>query len=171
MKASLLLRFTVLFGCMGYAIIGYGMKGLPLEDQNTPIEIKSDLATFEHARQEATYEGHVEMIQGKNILHADKLVIKTEQDSQTQCFEAIGLPATYSGYLANDPEPFTATAQSIFYYPNKRLLIFKDDATLTYKQDKFKGPSLRYDLEKQTVHATSNGHARPTITIQPRRQS
>lgn len=140
----------------------------PLGDLSLPIHIQSDQASFEHAIKQATHQGNVVLTQGSHELHADKLVVKKEAND-VNVLIATGKPATFKGLMMNDPNPVTASANTIYFYPDKKLIVFEGNATLTHEKDKFKGPSLSYHIEQQTIIATSTQQERPSIVIQPRR--
>lgn len=166
-----LLKALLIGLSFSYPLCADATKNQLMNDLSLPIEIQSDVATFEHALEQAVYEGNVVMTQGSHTLHADKLLIQKNTEDGTSCFIATGTPATFKGLVADSPVPVSATAKTITFHPESQLLVFEEDATLNHQQDKFKGPSLSYRLDTQTITANANGHVRPTITIQPRRQS
>ncbi|MBS0290136.1 MAG: lipopolysaccharide transport periplasmic protein LptA [Proteobacteria bacterium] len=144
------------------------LAATPSFDTNAPIQIQSDKASFQQLSQQAAHEGNVVMTQGQNILKADKLTIKKNPSGNLTVITAYGKPASFKGFMQNNPEPVFATAQIIHYYPDKKLILLEGKATLDYQQDKFKGPMLSYQLDKQVVTAAKQQDERPTITIQPR---
>ncbi|MBS0286213.1 MAG: lipopolysaccharide transport periplasmic protein LptA [Proteobacteria bacterium] len=140
----------------------------PRLDRDTPIQIQSDKASFEQLNQQATHEGNVIMTQGAHVLHADKLTVKKDAKGELTVIKAFGGPATFTGNFADDPQPVYATAKIIYYYPDKQLIVLEGMATLDHHQDKFKGPMLSYQIDKQIVSASKQSNERPTITIHPR---
>ncbi|MGD9591144.1 MAG: lipopolysaccharide transport periplasmic protein LptA [Candidatus Berkiella sp.] len=140
----------------------------PRLNNQTPIEIQSDVASFEQRSRQATHEGNVVMIQGNNVLHADKLSVKKDTQGLLTVVKAMGNPATFTGTFENDPKPVYATAKIIYYYPDKQLIVLEGSATLDHQEDKFKGPMLSYQIDKQIVSAAKQSNERPTITIHPR---
>ncbi len=141
---------------------------IPRFDNNAPIQIQSDSATFEQLSRQASHVGNVIMTQGPHVLHADKLSIKKDTKGNLTVIIATGTPATFTGTMESDPDPVFATAKVIYYYPDKQLIVLEGSATLDHQRDKFKGPMLSYQLDKQVVSATRKSQERPTITIQPR---
>ncbi len=139
----------------------------PNFDANTPIQIQSDAASYDQRNQEAMHEGKVVMTQGTQLLYADKLTVKKDPKQQT-IIKAFGNPASFSGSFKDDPKPVYATAKIIYYYPDRQLIVLEGAATLDHDQDKFKGPSLSYQIDKQIVSATRQSNERPVITIHPR---
>jgi len=137
-------------------------------DPKTPIQIQADSATFDQGKQEAVHMGNVILTQGTHELHSERLTIKKDQKGRLTVITAIGTPATFSGKRQNDPNPVYATAKTIYYYPDKQLLVLEGAATLEHQQDKFRGPVLRYQLDKQIINATKQSDERPVITIHPR---
>lgn len=144
------------------------VKGL---NTQAPIQIQSDKAWVEQINQQATHEGNVILTQGTHELRADKLIIKKDAKGRLSVIEATGKPATFKGLMSKDPEPVFATARTILYYPDKQLVVFQGSATLEHRDDKFKGPILSYQLDKQIISATAQSNERPTITIAPRQST
>ncbi|MGE3318103.1 MAG: lipopolysaccharide transport periplasmic protein LptA [Candidatus Berkiella sp.] len=137
-------------------------------DPKTPIQIQADSASFDQAKQEAVHLGNVILTQGTHEVHATRLTIKKDLKGRLTVITAVGTPATFTGKRQNDPHPVYATAKTIYYYPDKQLLVLEGSATLEHVQDKFKGPVLSYQLDKQIINATKQSDERPIITIHPR---
>lgn len=133
-----------------------------------PIQIQSDTASIEQLKRQATYEGNVILTQGGHILHADKLTLKKDESGRLSLITAIGAPATFEGKFDLSTHPVHATAKMILYYPDKQLLVLQGEATMEHQQDKFKGPMLSYQMDKQIISASKQSDERPTITIHPR---
>lgn len=141
---------------------------VPKIDPDEPIHIQSDIASFEQISRQAFHEGNVILTQGPHVLHADKLTAKKDLNGNLTVITAMGNPATFTGKVENNPEPVYATAKTIYYYPDKQLIVLEGAATLDHQQDKFRGPTLSYQLDKQMVSAAKQSNERPTITIHPR---
>ncbi len=137
-------------------------------DPNIPIQIQSDIASFEQISRQAIHEGNVILVQGSHELRADKLTMERDLKGHLNLITAKGNPATFQGKLNENPEPIHATAKTIYYYPAKQLIILEGAATLSHLQDEFQGPTLRYQLDTQVVTATKQSNERPIITFYPR---
>ena len=137
-------------------------------DPKTPIQIQADSASFDQSKQEAIHMGNVILTQGTHELHSDRLTIKKDAKGHLSVITAIGAPATFTGKRLNDPNPVYASAKTIYYYPDKQLLVLEGAATIDHQQDKFRGPMLSYQLDKQIINATKQSDERPIITIHPR---
>ncbi|MFI4938000.1 MAG: lipopolysaccharide transport periplasmic protein LptA [Candidatus Berkiellales bacterium] len=161
-------RTSLFFFITSLAMSAEIFAASPLGDLSTPIQITSDHASLEELKKIAIYEGHVILTQGSHQLQADTLTVKKELKDGTKVITAIGKPATFSGKLTNDPAPLHASANTIHYYPDKQLIVLEGSAILEHEQDKFQGPSLSYQLDKQVITATKQNNERPTITIHPR---
>lgn len=157
------LKLKLFFLLCLFCSFAFAMR--PEIDRNLPIHIQSDKATFQQTMGQATYEGNVVMRQGSHKLQANKLIIQKQGNSST--ITAVGTPATFQGQLGDDAEPVYATAKIIYYYPEKQLITLEGSATLDHRQDKFRGPILSYEIEKQIVSARSQNNERPTITMHP----
>lgn len=136
-------------------------------DPNAPIQITSDSGFYEQLQGQAFYQGNVIIIQGTHELKADKVSVKRDRKGSLTVITAMGNPARYTGKLASDPAPVYASAKTIYYYPDKQLVVLEGAATLVHEQDKFEGPTLNYQLDKQVISAASHKKERPTITIYP----
>lgn len=136
--------------------------------ENAPIQIQSDTAYIEQLSKQATYEGNVILKQGTHILHADKLTLKKNDQGHLALITATGSPATFEGKLEISTHTIYAAAKTILYHPDKKLLELQGEATMEHQQDKFKGPMLSYQLDKQIISASKQSDERPTIIIHPR---
>lgn len=160
-------RFTFILLCL-YALTGH-TNPAPLKiDPNQPIQIQADSAAFDQTKQEAVHTGNVILTQGTHELHANQLTIKKDIKGRLTVITAKGEPATFTGKRQNDINPVYATAKTIYYYPDKQLVVLEGSATLDHQQDKFRGPVLSYQLDKQIINATKQSDERPIITIHPR---
>ncbi|MCS5710730.1 lipopolysaccharide transport periplasmic protein LptA [Candidatus Berkiella aquae] len=146
----------------------YGTPAPIKIDPTSPIQIQADTASFDQTKQEAVHTGNVILTQGTHVLHADTLTLKKDLKGQLNVITAIGNPATFDGKRQNDPNPVYATAKTIYYYPDKQLIVLEGSATIEHQQDKFRGPVLSYQLDKQIINATKQSDERPIITIHPR---
>lgn len=134
-------------------------------DPNTPVQIQSDTASIDQIKRLAIYSGNVVMTQGIQVLHADKI---TAQQDGGNVIIATGKPATFKGQRNNSPQPVYATAQTIYYYPDKQLLVLEGNALLQQAEDKFAAPILSYQIDTQMITANKQSNERPTITIYPK---
>lgn len=132
------------------------------------IQIESDKAYYQPRLHQAIHEGNVVMKQDSQILKADKLIIERNKVGKLSQLTATGHPATFSGQLEAHKTPVYASANTIHYFPDKQLLMLEGNATLMHEQDKFKGPVLSYQIDKQVVNASKQSNERPTLFIQPR---
>ena len=137
---------------------------------NTPIQIQADKASIDQMHRQATHEGNVVLTQGAHVLHADKLITKQDASGHLSVIIATGKPASFEGRLETSPHPVYATAKTIYYYPDKQLVVLEGSATLNHQQDKFEGPSLSYQLDTQVMSATRKSNERPIFTLHPRSQ-
>lgn len=154
---------------LGFALFATCVVSHPVAlDSNLPITIQSDTASVEQLNRQAVHTGNVIMTQGSHKLRADTLTIKKDAQGNLSVITAIGNPASFTGKQLDDPEPLIATAKTIYYYPDKQLVVLKGLATLEHQKDKFQGPSLSYHLDKQVISATSQSQERPTVTLHPR---
>lgn len=139
-----------------------------LPEPNAPLQIRADKATIEQTSRQAIYLGNVILTQGSRVLHADKLEVKQDSQGRWDVIRATGNPARFTGNLDTNSQPVYGTAKTIYYYPDKQLVILEGGAVLEHEKDKFQGPTLSYEIDKRIISATKQSDERPTITIQPR---
>lgn len=161
-----LLKFTLFLPLATFALPLYSHPAAL--DLTQPITIQSDTAAVEQLSHQATHSGNVIMTQGAHELRADTLTVKKDPKGGLTVITATGNPASFSGKRLDEPDPLVATAKTIYYYPDKQLVVLEGSATLEHQKDKFQGPSLSYNLDKQVISATSQSQDRPTVTLHPR---
>jgi len=133
-----------------------------------PIQIQSDVASYEQLNHLAIHQGNVVLTQNERELRADKLTIQLTPQGRAQVITATGNPAKFSGKMKENVQPLYATAKTIYYYPEKQLVVLEGAATLMQDKDTFHGPSLSYQLDKQIITAAKQSDERPTLIIHPK---
>jgi lipopolysaccharide export system protein LptA len=145
-------------------------KGKPQET----AYLNSDRATYDRKNHVSSYFGNIRYTQGASFLHADKLVIyDSEVDNSIEKVVAFGAPAYYSTVPDAKGDRIDAKALRIEYYPEKKIALLIGDGELMQKGNKFSGPYITYDLNKQTILSTSGNCGKnckqqgTMITIKP----
>lgn len=140
------------------------------ETPRLPISVAADRLELSRESGLSTYQGNVEMRQGKMLLRADTLQLQSS-GSTLQVAIARGKPAHIERPDPQTGELLKADAAYIEYRISDGLLEMKEGASLWRGKDKFSGDHIIYDLEKRVVRAfgQKNGKddGRVRVIIQP----
>jgi lipopolysaccharide export system protein LptA len=140
------------------------------EQKKQPIYIESDSLNIDDAKGISTYTGNVVFRQGADTLHADELVIYSEQRKELKRVVAKGKPARFDHVDELPSQTSWGEAGEIEYLADKSLLILNGDARFQQGDNQFSGNHIEYDSERKLVKAGSNGGngaGRVQIVIHP----
>lgn len=140
-------------------------------DEEQPVNIQSDLATFDHATGIAIYTGNVLVDQGSRHLAADKLTIKRDNKNQIKIMIATGNPATFRSQADINKPVGSGKAKIIKYYPQTDTVDLLQNAELTQNGDTISGPVLKYNFASGQLKSKSTKNQRATFILQPRRET
>ena len=144
-------------------------------DNNKPLKIEADSATFDRSTGLSTYLHNVIIDQGSTHVRGEKV---TPQQDKTNALEEIIIYGTASHLAyyettleANKPK-LVAIAETIKYYPQRRSVILLKNAKITQGDNSITGEHIEYDIDKQKMRAaaltdTSGEKTRTTIVITP----
>ena len=83
-------------------------------DRNQPIELEADTVTVNDAKKISTYSGNVILTQGSLVIHADKLIVR-EDEQGFQHSTSTGNPSTFKQKREGKNEYMEGSAQRIEY--------------------------------------------------------
>ena len=136
-------------------------------DADQPIHIEGDDAQIDQANETITYIGSVEVVQGTLRVQGDKMVVKISGD-QVQRITTVGSPARHRQQLEDDQGEVNAYADSIIYHTAEERVYLNGSATLAQQGNELQGESIRYDIVKGKVDAsTGDKPGRVKMTVQP----
>ena len=139
-------------------------------DTEQKMHITADSTLFDYKRGFNTYEGNVQIVQGKTRLTADK--VTTQADSHHKIDEAIAYGTTRPAHYWTLPKEgdtlFHAEAKIIKFYPIKSTVVLEDTVTVTQGDNSFHGSIIIYNIKNQTVSAPATTKGRATIIIEPK---
>lgn len=119
------------------------------EDESKPAELEANMIDYDAHAHLGLYEGLVHFIQGSRHLDAD--VVKTQFDEKNQLIYAVAtsnttIPVHFWGKTDQDKPEVHAYAKKIEYFPEKHLLILKDDAIVIQGDNKIEAPIIKYNI-------------------------
>lgn len=137
-------------------------------DDDFPIEIKSDTADFDEKTGNATHRGHVVVDQGTRHLTADTLIIHRTPEGKLDKMIAYGTPAQFHAYPAPGKPLLHGKSKTMRYFPYEDKIIFEEDAELTQDQKTIQGALITYFINTQILTSESNSNKRTTVIIEPK---
>jgi lipopolysaccharide transport protein LptA len=138
---------------------------------NDDLEILSiSSETFEYRQKEgiATYQGHVEAVQGTRRLNGDKLEIYRGDSDMIEKIIVYGHPATHQSLPDPNKPLFHAQANTIIYNNVTQELTLQQAARVEQGGDVYEAPVIEYDTKQKLVRSPEHQGGRTTITLKPR---
>lgn len=139
------------------------------DETKLPINIEADTLHAQEQQGFSIYEGDVVATQGSLTLEGQRLEIN-HPNQQLQRLVITGKPAKFKRYLPEQKAWVTGHADTIIYHAQAKLMDFIGEAHIEQERTHtISGPSLQYDLDKETLQAsgTSAQPGRVSVTITP----
>lgn len=127
------------------------------------IEIEADSAQYLHKEGKMVHKGNVVVHWQDRILQADHLTIYKDNGENISRIEAVGHPATFQGTLSNVQNPVSGQAQRITFLMAEDVVHLEENALLSYNDDTFQGPDIRFNLKNNSVFASKDSSSRPKL--------
>ena len=155
---------TILFGLLvtllgSYSGTSHGQSNHGQPDspnsQTTSQEIRitADSAKFDQLAGTVLYQGEVELTHGDIELQADRLFIELNSNKISKAI-ASGQPVNF--LQKTSPQNLTnAQGQRVIYHTQDGLVVIQGDAKLQQNSNLFSGAEIRYNLNTETVEASS----------------
>ncbi|MGC2518800.1 MAG: lipopolysaccharide transport periplasmic protein LptA [Burkholderiales bacterium] len=127
-------------------------------DRDQPINIESDRLVADDAKKVSTFEGHVVLIQGTLIIHADRIVVR-QDDQGFQYGTATGNPATFRQKREGYDEYIDGEALKIEYDGKiERVELFDQARLRRGNSEDVRGNYISYDQKTEyfTVKSSSD---------------
>lgn len=142
------------------------------DESQLPIEIEADQLQAEDQTGTTIYEGNVIATQGSMTLKGDKMVI-IHPERQLERLTTTGQPAYFERYLIEQESWVKGHAQTLIYHAESRRVELIGSAYLEQEnQHQIEGDKLVYDLENQTLNASSEQESsRIKMTITPQQDT
>lgn len=113
-------------------------------DRDQPIDIESDNLTSNDAKKISTYTGNVILTQGTLVIHADKLIVREDQEG-FQHGTATGSPATFKQKMEGKDEYIQGSGQRIEYDGRMDKVQLYVKAWVKRGEDVVNGDYIMYD--------------------------
>lgn len=157
------------------AVVALPAAGLD-SDRDQPAELSANHAEMNNATGIGIYTGDVVLIQGTMRLTADKMTVYTTANGDLQRVVAEGQDdrnATFRQLPEGQLHYVHAEAPYMEYQPAEPgHVLLKKGAVMTQGPNEFKGETIHYDMQKDTVIAESSegGGRRVHITFFPEKK-
>jgi len=149
---SSLLSKLILVALIPSAVLAQGKS-----DFSQPMEVESSQEELDIKNNRLVLTDNVIIRQGTLLIRADRLEASASEGAeQADTFVAEGSPATYSQTL-EDGNEINAEAKKISYFQAEQRLELSGDAHISQGSSSSRGNLITYDLDKQTITATSSG--------------
>lgn len=137
-------------------------------DRQQPIAIEADQVDIDERAGISTYRGNVRLTQGSLRMQAEQVVVHSRERA-VQKVIATGQPATFSQRPDNADEDVQASAEEVEYDAVKGTLLLQHQATFTQGMNLFQGNRIEYDMQNDTVAASSkeDSPSRVQVIIHP----
>jgi lipopolysaccharide export system protein LptA len=156
--------FTALCCCV---VLSVGRVYALPSDQNQPVSLEADRATYNERTGVTTYTGNVLITQGSIRIEADSIVVNLTADRSIKDATAKGRPARFQQQISSDKGIARGEGQTINYDAAGGILALTGNALLTQDGARFSGNSIRYSINQGDVEATGSGSNRVKIVIPP----
>lgn len=142
------------------------VQALP-SDQNQPVSLEADRATYNERTGITTYTGNVLITQGSVRIEADSIVVNLTADRSIKDATAKGRPARFQQQISDDKGIARGEGQSVVYDAQAGIVTLTGNALLTQDGARFSGNSIRYSITEGDVEALGNTQNRVKIVIPP----
>jgi lipopolysaccharide export system protein LptA len=117
-------------------------------DRNQPIELEADSVTVNDAKKISTYSGNVILTQGSLVIHAEKLVVR-EDEQGFQHSTSTGNPSTFKQKREGKNEYMEGSAQRIEYDGRMDKVQLYTRASVKRGEDIVRGDYISYDANAE----------------------
>lgn len=125
------------------------------DDAQQPIEIEADRLSSQEQQGLTVYQGNVIIKQGTLTLKGDQVEVFHPQNKLDKIIST-GEPAYFERYLHEQQSWIKGHANTLIYYAEPRKVELIGSAFIEQENThQIQGDKLTYDLEKQTLNATS----------------
>lgn len=139
------------------------------ENKPLPIEVTADRLESQTQNGVSTYQGNVEITQGKTQLKGDRVTLK-HPNGKIQHAIVLGEPATFQRFLQAENKWIKGQANQITYNLDDENLELLGNAKVQQGQDNaITGPKITYHLKDKTLTAekTAQQTERVKVIFQP----
>jgi lipopolysaccharide export system protein LptA len=165
-----LISKTKLFLLLAGLAISYSPIGLSLENDNQqPIYIDSDTASYDEKTNISVYNGNVVYTQGTLVVKSDVMTFYMK-DGQITKITVTGKPATFKQSPGEGKEDINGRALIGEYYPSTAKLFLIKEALVWQGGNKSSSDLIVYDTKNSVIKAgdTTTGSKRVHTVFEPK---
>lgn len=127
-------------------------------DREQPIDLEADSVTVNDAKKTSTYVGNVILTQGTLVIHADKLIVR-EDNNGFQHSTSFGNPTTFKQKQEGKNEYIEGSALRIEYDGHMDKVQLYTKAWVKRGQDVVNGDYIMYDASAEYAEVIGGGAA------------
>ncbi len=125
-------------------------------DRDKPIDLEADSVKVDDAKQTSTYSGNVILTQGTLVIHADKLIVREDQEG-FQHSTSLGNPTTFKQKREGKNEYMEGSAQRIEYNGRMDKVQLYTKAWVKRGEDIVYGDYIMYDANAEYAEVLGGG--------------
>jgi len=125
-------------------------------DRDKPIDLEADSVKVDDAKQTSTYTGNVILTQGTLVIHADKLIVR-EDNEGFQHSTSLGNPTTFKQKREGKNEYMEGSAQRIEYDGRMDKVQLYTKAWVKRGEDIVHGDYIMYDANAEYAEVIGGG--------------
>jgi len=142
---------------MSWIILGYSSHAFAeAADRDKPIDLEADSVKNDDAKHISTYLGNVILTKGTIIIHADKLIVREDQEG-FQHSTSFGNPTTFRQKREGKNEYIDGSAQHIEYDARMDKIQLYTKAWVKRGEDIVHGDYIMYDANAEYSEVMSGG--------------
>jgi lipopolysaccharide export system protein LptA len=124
-------------------------------DKEQPIEVEADHAQIDELKGMTQYKGNAIVTQGTLRLEGDIITFYLDKDKQIKKVIAQGKRAKYQQVQTPGEAPVKARALTMEYHAKSQMVYLIGQGYIWKNGDEFSGPRIEYDIDKNSVNASS----------------
>ncbi len=125
-------------------------------DRDKPIDLEADTLTVNDAKKTSTYTGNVILTQGTLVIHADKLIVREDQEG-FQHSTSYGNPTTFKQKREGKNEYIEGSGQRIEYDARMDKVQLYTKAWVKRADDVVNGDYIMYDANSEYAEVLGGG--------------
>jgi len=125
-------------------------------DRDKPIDLEADTVKVDDSKQISTYSGNVILTQGTLVIHADKLIVR-EDNQGFQHSTSLGNPTTFKQKMEGKSEYMEGSAQRIEYDGRMDKVQLYTKAWVKRGADIVHGDYIMYDANAEYAEVIGGG--------------
>ncbi len=134
--------------CLLIIVLAWNPCYAELSDRDKPVHLEADRVSIDDARQTATFEGNVQLVQGTMTIHSDKLVVAQYKDGNTHG-TATGNPASFRQKREGTDEYVEGYGNRIEYDTRDGTVELFGQARMKRQQDEVRGDYIIYNSKTE----------------------